>query len=90
MLGRGIASPRAGDPERVRAGWERWAIVVEATGFRSPPGLRCTDADDQKFIDLALHFGAAALLSRDRAVLRLARRAATLGLSIVSGWPSHE
>ena len=50
--------------------------------------MRCTDADDQKFIDLALGARAVALLSADRAVLRLARRAAAFGLVIttVAGW----
>ena len=68
--------------EDVLAGWQRWAEPVEAppTGWVVP--LRCTDPDDQKFIDLALHAGAAALLSRDRAVLKLAGRARRLGLTI--------
>ena len=41
----------------------------------SRPGLRCSDAEDQKFIDLALAQAPCLLLSRDRAVLKLARRA---------------
>ncbi|MCZ2105206.1 MAG: PIN domain-containing protein [Burkholderiales bacterium] len=44
---------------------------------------RCADADDQPFIDLALAWRAT-LLSKDRAVLRLARRAATRGVPIRS------
>jgi predicted nucleic acid-binding protein len=50
--------------------------------------LRCTDADDQKFIDLACAAPARWLVSRDRAVLKLRRRAATDGLVIVTpdGW----
>jgi len=46
--------------------------------------LRCSDSDDQKFIDLAVASGAAWLISRDRAVLRLARRASAFGLAIVT------
>ncbi|MGE0073447.1 MAG: putative toxin-antitoxin system toxin component, PIN family [Thiomonas sp.] len=46
--------------------------------------LSCADADDQMFIDLALARRAAALLSRDRAVLRLARRALELELRITT------
>jgi predicted nucleic acid-binding protein len=90
VLARGIASARAGHPDRVREGWERWSIVVDAAQRPSPPALRCTDPDDQKFIDLALQSGAGALLSRDRAVLKLARRAAGHGLAIISGagWPA--
>ena len=45
---------------------------------------RCTDPDDQKFIDLALSLPGATLLSRDRAVLKLARRARPLGMTIVT------
>lgn len=37
--------------------------------------LRCKDPDDQVFIDLALHVGARWLLSKDGALLKLARRA---------------
>ncbi|WP_426662855.1 PIN domain-containing protein [Rhodanobacter aciditrophus] len=39
------------------------------------PGLpRCADPDDQKFLELALACGAQWLLSRDRELLKLARR----------------
>ena len=46
--------------------------------------MRCTDPDDQTFIDLALSRGAQWLLSRDRAVLKLAKRARVLGLHILT------
>ena len=51
---------------------------------------RCTDPDDQKFIDLALHCGAQWLLSHDRAVLKVADQARRRGLLILPaealGW----
>ncbi len=50
----------------------------------SSPLLRCRDPDDQVFIDLALAQGARWLLSRDRALLDLRRRAAATGLHIVA------
>jgi predicted nucleic acid-binding protein len=53
----------------------------------SGPGLRCRDPDDQVFVDLALGGGARWLLTRDRALLALARRARPLGLQI--GAPEH-
>ena len=75
-------------PASVREGWQRWATMIEATSALTPPALRCTDADDQMFIDLALGARAVALLSADRAVLRLAPRASAWGLAIttVSAW----
>lgn len=66
----------------VRDGWQRWATTLDADAPASPAALRCTDVDDQKFIDLALDVRAVALLSADRAVLRLARRATAWGLAI--------
>jgi uncharacterized protein len=36
--------------------------------------LRCSDPDDQKFIDLALAHPSSVLLSKDKAVLKLGRR----------------
>ncbi len=64
-----------------------WNALAETIDPVPPPlshPLRCTDPDDQKFIDLALQLGSGALLSRDRAVLKLARRARTLGLTIAT------
>ena len=69
---------------------ERWPIdgeaVASAWSLRGrrvatppPPGaaarLHCTDADDQKFIDLAIATHAHTLVTRDKALLRLARKA---------------
>jgi predicted nucleic acid-binding protein len=64
--------------------WGRWVepAVAQPPSLAQP--LRCSDPDDQKFIDLALQVGAAALLSRDRAVLKLTRRAKAAGLDIVT------
>jgi len=40
---------------------------------------RCADPDDQKFLELALAAGAQCLLSKDKALLQLARRTAREG-----------
>ena len=48
----------------------------------------CTDADDQKFIDLAVAHRAA-LVSKDKAVLRLKKRLATLGVPVLLAWPAN-
>lgn len=70
------------DRASVLGDWDRWATSVQPPAFHRPPGLRCTDPDDQKFIDLAIQASADALLSRDRAVLKLAARARRCGLLI--------
>jgi predicted nucleic acid-binding protein len=69
------------------AAFDRWTHI-QPEPPASPPALRCRDADDQVFIDLALAAGAC-LLSRDKAVLALARRALPLGLRILQpqAWP---
>jgi uncharacterized protein len=60
------------------------ARLVEApTAFR-PPAPRCSDSDDQKFIDLAWAWPATVLFSRDRAVLKLAKAARGHGLQITT------
>jgi predicted nucleic acid-binding protein len=46
--------------------------------------LPCTDADDQGFLDLAMAHRVPWLLSRDKAVLRLARRAQPWGVSVLT------
>ena len=52
-----------------------------------PPGaaIRCSDTDDQMFIDLAVAHRAS-LLSKDRAVLSLHKRLAGLGVRASSAW----
>jgi len=85
VLGRGVGASFSPDMTALWATWDRLAIAVEP---RIPSGagcrLRCTDPDDQKFIDLALAHGARWLLTRDRAVLKLARRCLPLGLQVLA------
>lgn len=70
------------DPERWGAAWARWASPRPAPVSAGP--LRCSDPDDQIFIDLALVARARWLLTRDRALLKLARRAAPLGVHVLT------
>lgn len=46
----------------------------------------CRDGDDQQFIDLAVAH-TATLLSKDKAVLCMARRLARLGVAVARQWP---
>jgi len=73
------------EPAAVWAAWDRLAEMLDVAPPAGPAGrLRCTDPDDQKFIDLALARGARWLVSRDRAVLKLARRTRPLGLDVLT------
>jgi len=82
VLRRGIPARRSADAGSVMGGWDTWALMRRAVEGPPLAALRCTDPDDQKFIDLALRTGASALLTRDRAVLKLAHRARAHGLRI--------
>jgi predicted nucleic acid-binding protein len=78
--GRLAAAPPA---ERVRleTAWDRHCTEC-APAPSAASRLRCTDPDDQKFLDLAIATGARWLVSRDRALLKLGRRALDQGLII--------
>lgn len=80
-----------------RPGLERWSGRVDITWAtavarcrlvdqRTLPQhakLSCTDPDDQKFIDLAVDRRCRWLFSRDKALLRLARRAKAHDVSVL-------
>ena len=75
VLTRAHLAPWAPDLATVWAHWDRHCTEWPTPTLAGPPGrLRCGDPDDQKFIDLAVACRVRWLLSRDRAVLRLARR----------------
>ena len=84
VLGRGVVDAWAPDHDRL---WESWHRLSETVLTPVIAGeairLRCTDADDQKFVDLAVAC-AQMLISRDRAVLKLARRAQRLGVRVAT------
>jgi putative PIN family toxin of toxin-antitoxin system len=56
------------------------ATLFDAGVLPAPVELpRCTDADDQKFLELAWHCNAHWLVTKDRALLKLARAVEKLG-----------
>ena len=58
-------------------------FAVAGAPAELPPGFpRCRDPDDDPFVRLAWHAGVDALVSRDKAVLKLARRARKFGFQI--------
>ena len=80
VLGRGVVSAWAPDETRLWESWHRLSETIEPPVVTGEAlRLRCTDSDDQKFIDLALA-NSQWLISRDRAVLKLARRAQRFGV----------
>ncbi len=83
LAGRFAARPGR-DPASVLAAWQRHCELVPCCGAAP---WRCDDPDDQAFVDLAVGAGARWLVSRDKALLRLARRARALDLRIVT--PEH-
>jgi predicted nucleic acid-binding protein len=62
-------------------GWDRLATPVERV-FAAP--FACSDPADQKFLDLAYTARADWLVTRDNALLKLARRARRDGLKILT------
>ena len=70
-------------PEAVLQAFDARVETV-ATAAKAP--YTCKDADDQKFIDLAVAHRAA-LISKDAAVLCMAKRLATLGIQVGRQWP---
>jgi hypothetical protein len=76
VLGRGVGGP--GRTERahdVLAHFDQHIELLTPAPAPLSGWPRCTDHDDQKFIDLALSTPARWLVSRDKAVLKLTRKA---------------
>jgi predicted nucleic acid-binding protein len=84
VLGRGIGHAWAPHLPTLWQTWDRFADMVAPATLGGALPLRCTDPDDQKFIDLALAHRARWLVSRDRAVLKLGRRARSWGVEVLT------
>jgi putative PIN family toxin of toxin-antitoxin system len=64
-------------------------VAPDAVHVRLPV---CTDRDDQKFLEIARDSGAAILITKDKALLKLARKTARLGLFRIllpEAWLKH-
>lgn len=72
---------RAGLRERFDAAVRM--LVELPTADRLAPLPTCRDPDDQKFLELALASGAPWLISKDRDLLKLARRTRRAGLFLI-------
>ncbi len=84
VLGRGVASRYAPNLAFIEAQFDAHAEPTDAPELLGQATrLVCRDPDDQKFIDLALASNARWLISRDKALLALAKRARPRGLLIL-------
>jgi predicted nucleic acid-binding protein len=85
VLSRGVVDRWTTDHAWLWAQWRLYAVELPDSPLAAAAGrLRCTDTDDQKFIDFALMHRTRWLLTRDRAVLKLGKRARALELVIVT------
>jgi predicted nucleic acid-binding protein len=85
VLARGALDRWNPDPAALQIQWDRRCTELPTPLPASPASrFHCTDPDDQKFIDLAASHSGCLLLSRDRAVLKLARKLGPLGVRVVT------
>ncbi len=83
VLARGVGERWTVDAEHWQGAWSRHArLLPEPVAPLTLP--RCSDPDDQKFFELAITARARWLLTRDRALLKLARRAQRHGVEILT------
>ncbi len=76
------------DCERILTEFDQLSTRVLATDVIGSPNLACRDRDDQYFIDLAFHLRPATLITQDRDLLALARRALPLAVTITQRFVS--
>lgn len=72
-------------PQEVLQGFDTHARIVPVPARAD---IRCKDEDDQKFVDLAVAHGSL-LLSKDRALLCMARRFSARGAAVTRQWTSQ-
>jgi putative PIN family toxin of toxin-antitoxin system len=72
------------EPERQLRLLEAWQAVATLAEASQVAPWTCRDPLDQKFLDLAVSAGAGWLITRDRDLLKLARKARRQGLMIVT------
>ena len=86
-LRRVLEYPRFGlDPDARAELFNRYraqAMLVEVPEALSPELPKCSDGDDQKFLELAWQAQVHCLVTKDKALLKLARRVAKLGGFVV-------
>ena len=84
VLGRRLALEYAIPMQSALLLWDRASCLVECATPGASRRLRCSDPQDQMFIDLALSAPARWLVTRDKALLKLARQARLHGVQVVT------
>jgi predicted nucleic acid-binding protein len=82
VIGRPPLARRAAHSEWLLSTFDRLSVSC-ADPARASSALRCRDLDDQIFVDLSIAQKARWLVTRDKALLALRRKAARQGLSIL-------
>lgn len=72
------------EARRILDAYDALARPCEAAGDVLPPLPPCRDPDDQKFLELARAARADMLVSKDKALLALARKSVRLGFRIAA------
>ncbi|MBU3600114.1 putative toxin-antitoxin system toxin component, PIN family [Polynucleobacter sp. 30F-ANTBAC] len=63
--------------------WQAWSRLVQESDLQTAP-WKCKDRDDQVFINLAFSFRPSTLISKDKMVLKIAKRAIKEKVSITA------
>lgn len=81
-LGYSTLARWAPDSQALLHAFDQWSDRIDDPAPCADTRLRCSDPDDQVFIDLAVFAGATALVTHDRALLKLAAPALLSKLQI--------
>jgi uncharacterized protein len=84
VLARPMLAKHVIEGERTLFEFDQLAVMCGEVITAPRPTLSCRDADDQMFIELALRERAPWLITRDRDLLCLAKRARAMGLAILT------
>jgi putative PIN family toxin of toxin-antitoxin system len=84
-----VARRLAADARSAEAALAVWDAAVRIVAPAPKAPYTCKDADDQVFIDLAAEHQAR-LISKDKAVLCMAKRLARLGAEVLPRWPENQ
>jgi len=82
-----VARRLQADGRRADEALAMWDLAVQMVPSAPKSRFTCKDADDQMFVDLAAHHHAR-LISKDKAVLCMAKRLTQLGVETLPRWPA--